>query len=59
MEFEYTALSQVCRAAIPLFAVIDCATKGLKFTKRKKLTFIATIHADNMGALILAKLEFG
>ena len=59
MESDYTALSQVYRAAIPLLAVIDCATKGLNFTKRKKLTFVATIHEDNMGALILAKLEPG
>ena len=59
MESEYTALSQAYRAAIPLLTVIDCATKGLNFTKRKKLTFVATIHEDNMGALILAKLEPG
>ena len=34
MESEYTALSQACRAAIPLLAVIDSVTKGLYFTKR-------------------------
>ena len=59
MESEYTALSQACRAAIPLLAVIDSATKGLNYTKRNRLTFKATIHEDNMGALILAKLEPG
>ena len=59
MESEYTALSQACQAVIPLLAVIDSATKGLTFTKRKRLTFKATIHEDNMGALILAKLEPG
>ena len=59
MESEYTALSQACQAAIPLLAVIDCATEGLNFTKREKLTFVATIHEDNMGALVLAKLEPG
>mmetsp|Transcript_4715 Transcript_4715/g.5053 ORF Transcript_4715/g.5053 Transcript_4715/m.5053 type:complete len:132 (-) Transcript_4715:25-420(-) len=34
MESEYTALSQACRAAIPLLAVIDSVTKGLNYTKR-------------------------
>ena len=57
MESEFTALLQGCQAALPLFAVIDCATKGHKFTKQKKLTFAATIHEHNMGAPILAKLE--
>ena len=51
MESEYTALSQACRAAIPLLAVIDSATKGLNYIKRNRLTFKATIHEDNMGAL--------
>jgi hypothetical protein len=59
MESEYTALSMVLRAAIPLLAVIESATKGLHFTKHKLLTFIATVHEDNQGALILANLEPG
>ena len=59
MESEYTALSMALRAAIPLLAVIDSATKGLKFTKHKLLTFKATVHEDNQGALILANLEPG
>ena len=59
MESKYTALLQTCRAAIPLLADIDSRTKGLSFTKRKRLTFKATIHKEIMGALILAKLEPG
>ena len=59
MESEYTALSQACRTSIPLLAVIDCATKGLRFTKEKKLTFVTTVHKDNMEAFILAKLKPG
>ena len=38
MKSKYIALLQACSAAIPLLAVIDCATKGLRFTKREKLT---------------------
>ena len=58
MESEYTALSQACRAVIPLLAVINSTTNGLSFTKRKQLTFKATIHEDNMGgALILSHLR--
>jgi hypothetical protein len=59
MESEYTALSMALRAAIPLLAVIESATKGLHFTKHKQLTFKATVHEDNQGALILANLEPG
>ena len=59
MESEYTALSMALRAAIPLLAVIESATKGLNFTKHKQLTFKATVHEDNQGALILANLEPG
>jgi hypothetical protein len=59
MESEYTALSMALRAAIPLLAVIESATKGLHFTKHKLLTFKATVHEDNQGALILANLEPG
>ena len=59
MESEYTALSMALRLSIPLLSVIESAAKGLKFTKHKLLTFKATVYEDNMGALILAKLEPG
>jgi hypothetical protein len=59
MESEYTALSIALRAAIPLLSVIESVTKGLHFTKHKLLTFKATVHEDNQGALILANLEPG
>jgi hypothetical protein len=59
MESEYTALSMALRAAIPLLDVTKSINKGLNFTTTKLLTFKATVHEDNMGALKLAKLEPG
>ena len=59
MESEYTALSMALRAAIPLLAVVAAVTAGLHYHKQKQLTFKATVHEDNQGALILAKLEPG
>ena len=59
MESEYTALSQALQSVIQLLSVIKCATKGLRFTKHKLLSFEVTVHKDNMSALILAKVEPG
>jgi hypothetical protein len=59
MESEYTALSMALRAAIPLLDVVKAINNGLKFTTTKLLTFKATVHEDNMGALRLAQLEPG
>ena len=59
MESEYTALSMALRAAIPLLDVTKSINDGLKFTATRLLTFKATVHEDNMGALRLAKLEPG
>jgi hypothetical protein len=59
MESEYTALSMALRAAIPLLDVTKSINKGLNFTTTKLLTFKATVHEDNMGALKLATLEPG
>ena len=59
MESEYTALSMSLRAAIPLMAVTKAINKGLKFAHPRLLTFKATLHEDNMGALRLAQLEPG
>jgi hypothetical protein len=59
MESEYTALSMALRAAIPLLDVTTSINNGLKFTSKKLLTFKATVHEDNMGALRLAHLEPG
>ena len=59
MESEYTAMSIVMRSLIPLLAVIDSVFGGLKYKKHKLLTFKATVHKDNQGALILANLEDG
>ena len=59
MESEYTAMSMAMRSAIPLLAVIESVSGGLKYTKHKLLTFKATVHEDNQGALILANLDDG
>jgi hypothetical protein len=59
MESEYTALSRVLRAAIPLIEVTTAINNGLKFITTKLLTFKATVHEDNMGALRLSQLESG
>ena len=59
MEAEYTALSMALRAAIPLLDLIAEVAKGLRHTKLHLLTFKATVHKDNQGALILAQLEPG
>ena len=57
MESEYTAMSMALRSVIPLLAVIESVSGGLKYDKHKLLTFKATVHEDNQGALILASLE--
>jgi hypothetical protein len=59
MESEYTALSMALCAAIPLIAVTKAVANGLAFTRYQVLTFKATVHEDNQGALILANLEPG
>ena len=59
MESEYTALSMALRAAIPLMAVSSSINEGLGLNKDKFLTFKATVHEDNIGALTLASLEPG
>ena len=57
MESEYTALSMALRAAIPLLELMRSICKALLYENPQKLTFRATIHKDNQGALKLAKLE--
>jgi hypothetical protein len=59
MESEYTALPMALRAAIPLLAVTKCVTTGLAYSKDRILTFKATVHEYNQGALIFANLEPG
>ena len=59
MESEYTALSMSLRAAIPLLEVTNAINIGLSFVKDRILTFKATVHEDNMGALRLAQLKPG
>ena len=59
MESEYTAMSMAMQSAIPLLAVIESVSGGLKYHQHKLLTFKATIHKDNQGTLILANIENG
>ena len=59
MESEYTAMSMAMRSMVPLLAVIESVSGELQYTKHKLLTFKATLHEDNQGALILAKLKDG
>ena len=59
MEAEYTALSMALRATIPLLHIASAISKGVKLFAPQLLTFRATIHEDNLGALKLAKLEPG
>ena len=59
MEAEYTALSMSLQAAIPFFNLLKKVANVLKYNKARQLTFAATVHEDNQGALILAHLEPG
>jgi len=59
MESEYIALSMALRAAIPLLDICVSVNEGLGITQDKLLTFRATVHEDNIGALTLAQLEPG
>ena len=59
MESEYTALSMSLRALIPLQAVVKSILSGLQFGRSEQITFKATVHEDNQGALTLANLEPG
>lgn len=59
MESEYTALSMALRAFIPLHAVVKSVVHGLRYQNPERIQIKATVHEDNQGALILAKLEPG
>ena len=59
MEAEYTALNMALCAAIPLLYITKSIHNGLDFSAPKKVTFKATVHEDNMGALKLAQLKPG
>ena len=59
MEIEYTTLSISLLVAILLLEVTNAINIGFSFVKDQILTFKATVHEDNMGALRLAQLEPG
>ena len=47
------------RAFIPLYEVVKLVVLGLSYTKPTEISFKATVHKDNQGALILAELDPG
>ena len=59
MEAEYSALSIALRAAIPLLEICKYIVQNFKVTRGTLVTFKATVHEDNKGALRLANLEPG
>ena len=59
MESEYTALSKALQATIPLLTAVKSVVNGLQYKSKRILSFRATVHEDNQGALILATLEPG
>ena len=59
MESKHTALSMSLRAAMPLLDLASEIAKGLSFNSDRKLTFKATVHEDNQGALKLSNVEEG
>ena len=60
MEAEHTALSMALRAAIPLMHITEAITVGLdQIDKHRLITFKATVHEDNQGALSLATAPVG
>ena len=60
MEAEYTALSMALRATIPFLSITRDVIEGLNESAANQIvTFDATVHEDNQGALTLANLEPG
>ena len=59
MESKYTVLSMALCTDIPMMVVSTSINKGLGLIKNQLLTFKATVHEDNLGALTLATLEPG
>ena len=59
MEAEYSALSMALRAAIPMMEICKYVIKGFSVARSHLISFKATVHEDNQGALGLAKLEPG
>ena len=59
MEAEHAALPVSLRSVIPLLNLARNIAKGLGFKGKRSLTFQATAHEGNQGALKLANLEGG
>ena len=60
MESEYTTLSMILRAFIPLQAVVQYVMNGLQQREEQiPITIKTTVHEENQGALILANLQPG
>jgi len=57
MEVEYVALSKSCRDLFPLIDITKELCKIFKIDLRKEIDMHIKIHEDNVGTLILGKLE--
>ncbi len=57
MEAEYVALSKSCRDLFPLIDITKELCKIFKIDLKKETDMHIKIHKDNVGTLILGKLE--
>ncbi len=57
MEAEYDALSTSCRDLFPLIDITNELCTTLQVEMQTKTQMHIKIHKDNIGALILGKLE--
>jgi hypothetical protein len=57
MEAEYVTLSTSCRDLFPLIDTTNASCTALQFKIQTKTHMHIKIHEDNVGALMLGKLE--
>ena len=57
MQSECMALSMALRTFIPMCKAAKSVVKGLDCLEKQSVKFLATIHEDNLGAVLLANLE--
>ena len=57
MEAEYVALSTACRDLFPLIDITEELSTALNITAKSGTKMHIKIHEDNVGALVLGKLE--
>ena len=57
MEAEYVALSTSCRELLPIIRLVKGVAKAVGLTPAETTDMHVSIHEDNAGALVLAKME--